>query len=101
MGNVLLSATARSGRREAEDARGDDVLLDLRRATHDALGAAVEVDLQRDVVTVERGLRARDRERGAADRLLDPRHQELVDRSARPVLDTVEPPGAGGGQGEP
>ena len=36
-----------SGGRQAEDARGDDVLLDLRRAAHDALRAAVEVHLQR------------------------------------------------------
>ena len=46
------SSTA-SGRRETEDPGGDDVLLDLRRATHHALRAAVEVGLERDVVGVD------------------------------------------------
>ena len=76
---------------EAEDARRDDVLLDLRGAAHDALRPAVEVDLERGVVGVDDRVRSRDRERGRAHRLLDPRHQQLVDGAAGTVFDAVEP----------
>ena len=62
-----------SGRREAQDPRGDDVLLDLRRAAHDALRPAVEVHLQPGVVGVEDRRRTADRERGVPDGLLDRR----------------------------
>src|SRR6185503_1057875 len=63
-----------SAGREIEDARRDDVLLDLGRTTHDALGPAVEIGLERDVVGVHHRVRARQIERRGADRLLDPGH---------------------------
>ena len=54
-------ATWRDGSRarEAEDPGRDDVLLDLGGATHDALGAAVEIHLQPGVVGVEHRTRCR------------------------------------------
>src|SRR5262249_28141150 len=85
-----LLSVRESGRRKAEDPRGDDVLLDLRGAAHHALGAAVEVDLQRDVVAVDHGIRSRHGERRGPHRLLDPRHQELVDGTTGTVVYSVE-----------
>src|SRR5204863_137796 len=73
-----------------EDPGGDDVLLDLRGASHDALGPAVEVDFERLVVGVERGARPGHAQGRPPNRLLDPRHQELVDRPTGAVLDTVQ-----------
>ena len=93
VGQVVLHGISFSEVGKTEDARGDDVLLDLRRATHDALRPAVEVGLERDVVGVDHRARARHRERGAPDRLLDPGHEQLVDRAAGTVLDAVEPLG--------
>ena len=81
----------RSGGRKAEDPRRDDVLLDLRRAAHHALRAAVEVHLQPGVVGVEDGRRFADREGGVPDGLLDRGHEQLVDRSVGAVRDPVEP----------
>ena len=57
---------------QAEDAGRDDVLLDLRRAAHDALGPAVEVRLQRHVVG------------GRARRAIPTRRARRRRRSARP-----------------
>ena len=49
---------------------------------------------ERDVVGVDRRAGAPDTASAAcADRLLDPRHQQLVDRAARAVVDAVEPLG--------
>src|SRR5262245_13720717 len=79
-----------SGRRKAEDARGDDVLLDLRSAAHDALRAAVEVDLEPDVLTVDHRARSRHGERCGTHGLLHPRHEDLVDGAAGTVVESVE-----------
>ena len=68
-----LRARARSGRRQAEDPRGDDVLLDLRGAAHHALGAAVQVDLQRR------------RRRRRSPRAIRPRRAPRPRPSARPT----------------
>src|SRR5262245_31886908 len=84
MGSYSLS-DARSAGRQVENACRDDVLLDLRGATHHALGPAVEVRLERDVVAVDRAGRSREVESRGADGLLDPRHEQLVDRAAGPM----------------
>ena len=54
------------------------------------LCAAVEIGLERDVVGVDGRVRSRHGQRRGADALLDPRHEQLVDRTAGPVLDAVE-----------
>ena len=69
--------------------RGDEVALDLRGAAHDALGPAVEVDLQPGVVAAAVA-GAADRQRGVADGLLDLGHEQLVDRALGTVVDAVE-----------
>ena len=74
---------------QSQDAAGDEVALDLRRAAHDALGPAVEVHLQPGVVAAAVAGAAH-RQRGVADRLLDLGHQQLVDRALGAVLDAVE-----------
>ena len=57
VGQVVRRSVMTSGRPRMR--RGDEVPLDLRRAAHDALRPAVEVDLQPRVVARRRGRRRR------------------------------------------
>src|SRR5262245_4886085 len=87
---LLFGCSVRSDRRQAENARGDDVLLDLGGSAHHALRAAVQVDLQPDVIAVDHRFRSGQLERCRSHGLLDPGHQELVDGAAGALVETVE-----------
>src|ERR1700722_6672763 len=70
---------------QSQDSRGDDVFLDLRCATHDALRAAIEVGAEQMWI-----VDAAHCQRSMADGLLDPGHQPLVPRSVRGMGHPVE-----------
>src|SRR5580692_1364013 len=75
-----------SGGSQSENARGDDVLLDLRGAAHDRLRPAVEVGAEQlGVAGAALG------QRRVPDSLLGPGHQQLVERSLGAVRHPVEP----------
>src|SRR5580704_2448363 len=72
-----------SGGSQPEDARGDDVLLDLRGAAHDRLGPAVEVGAEQPggagaLAGADAGFGFG--QRRVSDGLLGPGHEQLVER---------------------
>src|ERR1700733_13197868 len=70
---------------QSQDSRGDDVFLDLRCATHDTLRAAIEVGTEQIWI-----VDAAHCQRSMAYGLLDPGHQQLVQRSVRGMGHAVE-----------
>src|SRR3954469_4172852 len=75
---------------QLQDSSGDESALDLLGSAHHALRATVEIGTKCRVIST--GIAGTgDRERGMADRLLDLRHQQLVDRSLWAVRYAVQP----------
>src|SRR5262249_52169203 len=82
--------------RQAEQALGDDVLLDLGRTPVDRSSAAVEVEAvpfrRVGVTACERRMGAARVQRGLRDALLDAPEDDLVDRALRAGLTAGDQP---------